>query len=264
MAILQLMLVIATSTHTAKLTPASVPASLLGLIGSILVAVYSFVAHQRQPRPSTILNVYLIATVPMDGLRIRTLTRTPHAAAHTIILAAYVACKSVVFIFEATKKTAYLLPSSGVYSPEETSGIWSRATLWWLMPLLLTGYKVPLDLQHLFNIDDSLQSPKLLTDQYRDDIDAVRHIPQQFRKRAPTSLMKRLGLRHLHAFLVPMLPRVFSIGFKFAQPFLIERTSQYVTSTEASGSPGFGGSLVVTYFLVYVGIAVRGNGMHRF
>jgi hypothetical protein len=47
-------------------------------------------------------------------------------------------------------------------SPEATSGFFSRAVFWWLNPMLLRGYRSPVQESDLFEVQPSLSGEKEL------------------------------------------------------------------------------------------------------
>lgn len=60
----------------------------------------------------------------------------------------------------------------------------------------------------------------------------------------------------LGSLLIPVIPRLFLIGFKFSQPFLVERVTDYLTQPEGENDAAIGYSLIGAYGLVYIGLAV--------
>jgi hypothetical protein len=56
--------------------------------------------------------------------------------------------------------------------------------------------------------------------------------------------------------LCTIIPRLCLIGFTFAQPFLIERATEYMRSPIDQDTYKVGGALIAAYFLVYVGLGV--------
>lgn len=58
------------------------------------------------------------------------------------------------------------------------------------------------------------------------------------------------------ALLMSILPRLCQIGFTVAQPFILERTLDYIQGTGYEDRPSVGTSLIVVYIIVYVGIAI--------
>lgn len=62
---------------------------------------------------------------------------------------------------------------------------------------------------------------------------------------------------------LPMIPRLFLVGFSLAQPFLIEEAVTFVESSEdAEISVGYG--LIGAYGLTYIGIAVSLSSQNHY
>jgi ATP-binding cassette, subfamily C (CFTR/MRP), member 1 len=112
--------------------------------------------HLRSVRPSTILTVYLLFTIPMDAARARTLWSMPHNVPIAGVFAVIVLWKFLILLLEAKEKRGLLKPAYSSVPPEETGGILSRSFFWWINPLLFAGYKATLSVAALFPIDSDL------------------------------------------------------------------------------------------------------------
>lgn len=56
--------------------------------------------------------------------------------------------------------------------------------------------------------------------------------------------------------LAGVLPRACRIAFRFAQPFLVQRTINYMSESDGPNTRNIGYGLIGAYALVYIGIAV--------
>lgn len=56
---------------------------------------------------------------------------------------------------------------------------------------------------------------------------------------------------------IPIIPRLFQIGFTYAQPFLITAAINLAATPQTQEFNNNGYGLIGAYFLVYTGIAVR-------
>ena len=113
-------------------TRATLAAAALGVLDGLALCFLSHSEHNHSTRPSTIINAYLLLTLPFDVARARTLwlgraTRAV-AAAYTSTLG----IKLIIIIAEAIEKRSILLDRYRSASPEATSGIYSRSFFWWL------------------------------------------------------------------------------------------------------------------------------------
>jgi ATP-binding cassette subfamily C (CFTR/MRP) protein 1 len=156
------------------------------------------------------------------------------------------AVKLVITIAEAVEKRKILLSEYQNISPEATSGIYSRASFWWLNEIMTTGFRRVIHEEDLFPVEDEISSIVL--------------------KRRAETLWAKADKKCTHAlfwstlnanrykFAVGILPRLCLIGFRYAQPFLLSRTVNHVASKEESDNIGWG--LTGAFFIVFLGMAV--------
>lgn len=144
-------------------THISVISAALSVLGAMALAILSHFEHVRSVKPSFIINIYLIASILFDASRVRTQTLMRKDANNVLgaIIAASLAVKLVVLILEATEKRALLPGLYAQFSLENTSGLISRSSFWWLNSLLISGYKTVLSLPHLPAIHEKLNSAHL-------------------------------------------------------------------------------------------------------
>ena len=112
-------------------TRATLAAATLNVLDAIGLCVLSHSEHLHSIRPSAVINVYLLLTLPFDIVRSRTLfggATKPVAALFTSALV----IKVMILIAEAIDKQNILLDRYKCSSPEVTSGIYSRSFFWWL------------------------------------------------------------------------------------------------------------------------------------
>ena len=113
-------------------TRATLAAATLSVLDGLALCFLSHSEHNHSVRPSTIINAYLLLTLPFDAARARTLwlgrATRPVAAAFTSALG----IKLIILITEAMEKRSILLDRYRHTSPEATSGIYSRSFFWWL------------------------------------------------------------------------------------------------------------------------------------
>ncbi|KAL7953090.1 P-loop containing nucleoside triphosphate hydrolase protein [Trichoderma compactum] len=255
---LQLSLLVVWSVHHEALTRASLAAATLSLADGIALSVLSYLEHRRSIRPSSIILVYLVFSIAFDAVQCRTLwlLKTNVLAPVTT---ATLACKLVVFLLELGEKRHILLYPWNNLTPETTSSIINRSLFWWLNDLLLRGFRTPLYTDTLYEIDDSMKSERLFhkLQDTRQKWSGSR-VPHRYRLLFAMcdSLRKPLA--------VTILPRLFLIGFKFAQPFLINRVITYIQEKNDGDWAGndVGYALVGATGLVYLGSAIS-NGFYQ-
>ncbi|RFU75576.1 abc transporter [Trichoderma arundinaceum] len=258
----QLSLLVLWSVHHETHTRASLAAAALGMADALALSVLSYLEHRRSIRPSTIILVYLVFSIAFDAVQCRTLwllKTNVLAPVHTATLA----CKLVVFLLELGEKRDILLSPWNNLTPEATSSIINRSLFWWLNDLLLRGFRTPLSTDTLYEVDDGLKSEKL----YDNLLDARRRwaksrLPRRYR----LLLAMCDSLRRPLA--IAVLPRLCLIGFRFSQPFLINRVITYIQDkdTNEGARKDVGYALVGATALIYFGSAasiVISNGFHQ-
>lgn len=147
--------------HGQSQNSAATPSAVLGFIGAVVLGVLSFFEHNRSIRPSFILNIYLLLTVPSDIVRSRSYSLVPSLDAIATAFSTRIGVKLILAILEALPKTRLLLPECSDVPPESTSGPYKRALFWWVNSLLKKGYSNTLTVDDLFDLDKHLQSDYL-------------------------------------------------------------------------------------------------------
>jgi ATP-binding cassette subfamily C (CFTR/MRP) protein 1 len=145
-------------------TRAAVPSAVLSFVASFGLLFLSRLEHSRSVRPSFILSIYLLVSVSVDALQVRTLFLRHDKPAIVGLSTANVAIKSVLLVLESKSKREHLRSPYKSYPPELTSGIYNRSFFWWINPLLVTGFRELITLDDLFVIDTSLNSEVLLVE----------------------------------------------------------------------------------------------------
>ncbi|OHW90531.1 ABC transporter [Colletotrichum incanum] len=164
--------------------------------------------------------------------------------------------KLIMFLLEIQEKRQFLFAALRNLSPETTSGIVSRGFFWWLNGLLRLGFKATLSPSLLYAIDGELQSGKLLQklSKYWD----------QKRGKGEHALLHSVCSTTKQAIVLTAIPRFILIGFKFSQPFLINRIIKYVDGDRGSYPKSVGYGLIAATGLVYLGNALSmGFYQHR-
>lgn len=138
----------------------SIAASSVNLIASFAICVLSHVEGRRSSRPSPVLNVYLFGSSLFDIVLVRSLWLAvrydhrfqPIAISCTVSLG----LKIALLFLEAIPKANHGLS----LSPEETSGVYSLRTFWWLNRLLWLGKQKQLEPDDLLSIDSDLKTAR--------------------------------------------------------------------------------------------------------
>ncbi|KXH40133.1 ABC transporter, partial [Colletotrichum salicis] len=144
-------------------TPASVAADVLTPVATLAVLLLSVLNHQRSPRPSTLLSLYLSASIMLGIARVRTLwlfsVRGPLPAIATAVLV-FTLAVLVLESIEAKKRLAAsdTRPDGKHATPEQSSGFWSRTCFAWLATTFYLGYSKVISLADLPGLDSNMES----------------------------------------------------------------------------------------------------------
>ncbi|KAF7914004.1 uncharacterized protein EAF01_000410 [Botrytis porri] len=238
-------LVMNATTSTLK-TRTTIPAAALLLVNALGLFALSHIEHIHSVRPSALINVWLLLTLPFDMARARSLwlvhANNPTAAVFTSALGV----KIMVIIVEAVEKRHILLDRYRNTSPETTSGIYSRSCFWWLNTLMTTGFQRVIKNEDLYPIGEEMSSHYLYS-RARSTWDASNQTGSY-------SLLWSTLKATRGAFALGIVPRLCTIGFKYAQPFLLERTVGFANDENQPDSIGW--SLTGAFGLVFLGLAV--------
>jgi hypothetical protein len=145
------------------ITRFSVPAAALDVVAALSFVALLGVDHVRNVRPSTILLLFLLASVITEAVQIRTLYIRSYVVQIARLTCANLACRALLLVLETTSKVSHLKVNKDDYSPEEFSSIFSRSTFWWLNPMLWAGNRKILSLQDLYPLNLALNSKDLQT-----------------------------------------------------------------------------------------------------
>ncbi|KAF4450096.1 hypothetical protein F53441_6740 [Fusarium austroafricanum] len=249
---LAVLILIATGTpgivHGLSLTGSS-----LGLVASTLAVVLSFEEHSCARRPSTLLNVYIFFTLLFDVVQTRTawlIIATSQQTIQARLFTASVVVKAVILCLETIPKTRWIHWNADEHSPEESSSVFSIGAFLWLNTLFMRGYQGVLAIDGLYPLDETMASSKL----YRRLAKRLR--VHRYNQEPKSGLLKDLTRTLIGPFLLPIVPRVALIAFKFCQPFFIDSTLAYLQMPETPTTRNMGYGLIGASFLIYAGIGV--------
>lgn len=159
--VLQIVNVVEISRSSLR-TRASLAAALVTLAASLGLSILSYTEHVKNIRPSSIINAYLLLTVPFDATQLRSRwSRGEEDVSTNVVASSILAVKLLIFISEATEKRSLLLTPFTKTSYEATSGLYSRGLFWWLNPLFRLGFRKVVDDDDLFAADEDLLSRRL-------------------------------------------------------------------------------------------------------
>lgn len=142
----------------------SLAASCVSLVAGLAACALSYAEHARSPRPSSVLNAYLLISLLLDGAILRTLWMAEIADSVRGVFTASFALRACLLVLEAREKGGLVVGAVGGgrwRNPEVTSGLYSRGMLSWLNPLLLDGFRRLLKPADLYDLDASMKAAAL-------------------------------------------------------------------------------------------------------
>lgn len=160
--VLQIVLLSLWSTlDSAPQTKLSIAEPAIAVVEALAMSVLSYLEHLKSPKPSGLLNGYLVLTVILDIALARTFwIREGNHAIATVFTAALVCKFCLLMLEEIPKKPSS--PHDASFPRETRSGVISRSVFWWLNPLFIRGYRGLLILEDLDIIAKKFDSRRLL------------------------------------------------------------------------------------------------------
>ncbi|KAH8196670.1 hypothetical protein TruAng_009167 [Truncatella angustata] len=160
------------------------------------------------------------------------------------ILTAFCACKLLLFILERGHKEVQ--PGIRQPTPDEGADIVSRLFLWWLLPLFRMGREKP-----------TMTSETLPDIELR--LTVAHHLQSSGASDGASELSKSSIFLDILASRGSLLlsgipPRICYTGFLFAQPFLVQRATDWLSTSLDANTYKVGGGLIAAYLIVYVGL----------
>jgi ATP-binding cassette subfamily C (CFTR/MRP) protein 1 len=135
-------------------------ASAASLIAALGVGILSFFEHRRSVHPSTLLTLYLLASLAGNSVHVTNPANRTSLKNRSQIFAQIFA-ELAFLIVENWGKRSSLRARYQNISPEDTSGIIGKALFWWINPILRDGNRSILVGEELPPTDDELSSQEL-------------------------------------------------------------------------------------------------------
>ncbi|KAK2041784.1 P-loop containing nucleoside triphosphate hydrolase protein [Colletotrichum somersetense] len=222
--------------------------AIASLIACVGLAPLLFLEHNRSLKPSDLAIVYLLLSLACDLAESGT-TEYGDATFPSIVLRISNLCiKALLLIVECRRKRTIPKHRHGQWSPEELANILDRTFFWWINPILALGNRHVLTGDNLPPLCQELSSRPLRQR-------ALQVWDQRVKPEGRATLPKVLARSMLPYFLAPVIPRLFLILFRYAQPVLISSSIRFLAGSSTQSSDT-GRWLIFMAVVIYVGLAM--------
>ncbi|KAJ2978353.1 hypothetical protein NQ176_g3864 [Zarea fungicola] len=235
----------------------AVAAAVIACVGSFCIFFLLYAEHLYSYRPSTMLSIYLTLIILFDIAKTRSYFLRGDLGSLAGVSVAVTILEFLLLLFQEIPKRRIVTNSRNAMpqlSGEVVSGFWGRALFIWVNATLRLGFRSILRIEDLKDLGPEFSSEHLHSS-----------FEPHWQKCGTTSNHSLAGalLRTLYPeFLSVVIPRLFFLGFTFAQPWLIMAIIDTVINGTASSDVS--GGLIGATALVYVGIAIsRGYYKHH-
>ncbi|PHH87336.1 hypothetical protein CDD83_8998 [Cordyceps sp. RAO-2017] len=229
-------------------TRTSLAAAVLSFADVFALGLLSWFEHAYSPRPSALINIYLLLSIVFDAVQARTLWLKHAGDALPALFTASLAIKAALLALESIDKDSFLPPAWRARSPEERSGVFSRGLLLWLHRILFQGRKHTLHPQDLYTLVPGLETRRLSSAFW-----------EAWSSQAAEPSSKNIGRALLHtlkwSLLAPVIPRLAQCAFTICQPLLLGEFLRYLQGEDNFVS-GTGYGFIGAYGLLYCGLAI--------
>ncbi|KAF4624351.1 hypothetical protein G7Y89_g13820 [Cudoniella acicularis] len=227
-----------------------VASNVLSCVVTIVLCFLSYQEHRLSIQPSTLLSVYLLASLLGDLLLWGNVFPPDEIPILVALYAAGYGMKFILLVLELQSKASILKSPYNQLPTEATSGISGRLLFLWVNPIFVQGYYNILAIKDIPELDERLASAY------------VRDAMQHSWKTRPKSHGKRILLLTIMRclrwpLLAVVFPRLSLIALKFSGPLLISRTIKYVSEPVTMlGEDNTGQILIIAAIFIYTGIAI--------
>ncbi|KAI1810238.1 P-loop containing nucleoside triphosphate hydrolase protein [Poronia punctata] len=252
---LQITALVLYSKHTIRQDEATIIQRVVSLVAALALCPLSFFEHGRTVKPSAILILYLIASILVDGVFILPpLFRGSTDVGLLAVVAANTSLKALLLIIESISKRNYLREPHNELSIEQTSGILSRAFLFWINSFIILGHRKILSHFDLPGLDDGLESKRLRWKMEAIWDETAKPEPENMEDGGGGALLWALLKFFRLNLMLTAIPRLMMVLFTYSQPILIHSTVNYVTNETVGSTEGQ--YLIVAALVIYLGMGV--------
>lgn len=247
-AVVQLCLLTLLRRRPSLREPVSIVAATLSFCNAVAFSALSYLEHSKSLRPSALLNTYLFFSLLFDVVRARILWLRGDDISFSALFTASLAMKAIMLILESWRKSP--LGEMRNKSPEESAGIFALSLFLWLNRLVIHGFRKLLLMEDLYPMAEKMSAESLHHEfwaKWTSQVDS-----DKGGRKLIWAVIKALKV----PLLAPIPARLALISFTFCQPLLVNRLLDHLRESEGSNYKNIGYGLIVSYGIVYTGIAV--------
>lgn len=230
-------------------TSTSLAATVLTFLASAAIVAVVYGSHLNEFHASFVSSLYLSLTLLLDATKSRSFFNRPGLASLGAVAATTAGLKLVLVVLEEIPKTKLILTPSPHISPETTSGLWSRMTFVWVLPLLTRGYSRTIGIDDINGI-----GPEFAADRLYKEFGSV-----LTKSRSKTGFgLAMVCFRCMPlGFLAIIVIELFSTMFSFVRPFILQRVIAYLQKEDPPAAQG--NSLIGAAVISLIGYALTHN-----
>lgn len=255
------MVIVAWSLLKVYRTKSSLALETVELIATLMVPALVLIESWKSARPSTLNCLYFGITAIFDIIYIRSMFTAGYDSDLTDIFIARAVCKLWMCGLECVSKRGSLTEEYKSLSPEATAGILNRSFQFWLIGLFRRGFRGELKLDDLFSLDPDMKA-EVLGNRFK--ASWLSRLRPERRFELVYAILGTFWFELAGA----AIPRVFNIGFTFAQVFLISRVLTLLEEPLTQRNQIIGFFLIGAAAVIYLGLAITklfyNQKMYRF
>ncbi len=225
-------------------------AGLMSCVSAVCIIIILFAGHVYFVHSPGFLSLFLSVTMLFDIAITRTYFNRHGLATLGKVHAPLPVIKLAIVILEEVSKRTLIRAEELRTSlgHEAVAGFWNRSIFFWVNSTLLIGFRSKIAQDSLGDMDPQFSSERLQTEFRR-----IWEHGDEHKSKHALLLACLHTVPWLFIFIVP--PRLFYIGFSYAQPFLLQEVVKVVS--EEVADPAVGNGLIAAAGLVFFCKGVR-------
>lgn len=224
-------------------------AGIMSCVSAVCILLLLFAGHVYFVHSPGFLSLFLSVTMLFDVAITRTYFNRHGLATLGKVHAPIPVVKVALVVLEEVSKRSLIRAETlrASLGHETLAGFWNRSTFFWVNATLLIGFRSDITQDSLGNLDPQFDSDKLQTDFRR-----IWDTGDRPKSKHALLLACLYTVPWLFILIIP--PRLFFIGFSYAQPFLLQEVVKFVS--EQAPDPAVADGLIGAAALIFFGKAI--------